>query len=271
MPRRPPQELLRRLPWCTCVSASASQSRAQCRAREFCCKILVGSQPAGAYKLCEARRPAQPRRRPMSRILRKPRQPAARTASAACPARPAAKAPRQARPAAKAPRHASAPVTDLDRLRGSQAGPPEALLRRVARLERSCSRASLHSGKRDSPRAGALVWPSCQWDGGNKQYKTPVAAVVERLRHVHDHALPGRALARECCEVGLGRRQPGQSMRPPPRLCCVPLSPGRSSPWRLCPPWTLSSNPVSHTHSPSHAPPSPSCSLLTSATLLPGA
>ena len=37
----PSQESLRRLPWCTCVSASASQSRAQCRAREFCCKILV--------------------------------------------------------------------------------------------------------------------------------------------------------------------------------------------------------------------------------------
>ena len=29
------QESLRRLPWCTCVSASAHQSRAQCRAREF--------------------------------------------------------------------------------------------------------------------------------------------------------------------------------------------------------------------------------------------
>ena len=26
--------------WCTCVSASASQSRAQCCARELCCKIL---------------------------------------------------------------------------------------------------------------------------------------------------------------------------------------------------------------------------------------
>ena len=26
--------------WCTCVSASARQSRAQCRAREFGCKIL---------------------------------------------------------------------------------------------------------------------------------------------------------------------------------------------------------------------------------------
>ena len=35
------QESLRRLPWCTCVSASASQSRAQCCAREFCCKILL--------------------------------------------------------------------------------------------------------------------------------------------------------------------------------------------------------------------------------------
>ena len=33
-------ESLRRLPWCTCVSASARQSRAQCCAREFCCKIL---------------------------------------------------------------------------------------------------------------------------------------------------------------------------------------------------------------------------------------
>ena len=31
---------LRRLPWCTCVSASARQSRAQCRAREFCGKLL---------------------------------------------------------------------------------------------------------------------------------------------------------------------------------------------------------------------------------------
>ena len=36
----PSQESLRRLPWCTCVSASARQSRAQCCAREFCCKIL---------------------------------------------------------------------------------------------------------------------------------------------------------------------------------------------------------------------------------------
>ena len=35
------QESLRRLPWCTCVSASARQSRAQCCAREFCCKILL--------------------------------------------------------------------------------------------------------------------------------------------------------------------------------------------------------------------------------------
>ena len=34
------RESLRRLPWCTCVSASARQSRAQCSAREFCCKIL---------------------------------------------------------------------------------------------------------------------------------------------------------------------------------------------------------------------------------------
>ena len=53
----PSQESLRRLPWCTCVSASASQSRAQscaqCRAREFCSKILfspgertVRGQPA---------------------------------------------------------------------------------------------------------------------------------------------------------------------------------------------------------------------------------
>ena len=30
----------RRLPWCTCVSASARQSRAQCCAREFGCEIL---------------------------------------------------------------------------------------------------------------------------------------------------------------------------------------------------------------------------------------
>jgi len=36
----PRASLLRRLPWCTCVSASARQSRAQCRAREFSCKIL---------------------------------------------------------------------------------------------------------------------------------------------------------------------------------------------------------------------------------------
>ena len=34
------QESLRRLPWCTCVSASASQSRAQCCARELSSKIL---------------------------------------------------------------------------------------------------------------------------------------------------------------------------------------------------------------------------------------
>merc|ERR1711924_295419 len=33
-------ESLRRLQWCTCVSASARQSRAQCCAREFFCKIL---------------------------------------------------------------------------------------------------------------------------------------------------------------------------------------------------------------------------------------
>ena len=31
----PSQESLRRLPWCTCVSASARQSRAQCCAREL--------------------------------------------------------------------------------------------------------------------------------------------------------------------------------------------------------------------------------------------
>ena len=38
----PSQESLRRLPWCTCVSASARQSRAQCCARaQFCCKILL--------------------------------------------------------------------------------------------------------------------------------------------------------------------------------------------------------------------------------------
>ena len=40
------QEPLRRLPWCTCVSASASQSRAQSCARELCCKILF-SHDAG--------------------------------------------------------------------------------------------------------------------------------------------------------------------------------------------------------------------------------
>ena len=40
----PSQESLRRLPWCTCVSASARQSRAQCCAREFCCKILFLDQ-----------------------------------------------------------------------------------------------------------------------------------------------------------------------------------------------------------------------------------
>ena len=32
--------------WCTCVSASARQSRAQCCAREFCCKILFISASA---------------------------------------------------------------------------------------------------------------------------------------------------------------------------------------------------------------------------------
>ena len=37
----PSQESLRRLPWCTCVSASARQSRAQCCATEFCCRILL--------------------------------------------------------------------------------------------------------------------------------------------------------------------------------------------------------------------------------------
>ena len=31
----------RRLARCTCVSASARQSRAQCRARELCCTILM--------------------------------------------------------------------------------------------------------------------------------------------------------------------------------------------------------------------------------------
>ena len=31
-----------------CVSASARQSRAQCRAREFCCKILFGPVPSDA-------------------------------------------------------------------------------------------------------------------------------------------------------------------------------------------------------------------------------
>ena len=30
--------------WCTCASASARQSRAQCRAREFCCKILIADR-----------------------------------------------------------------------------------------------------------------------------------------------------------------------------------------------------------------------------------
>ena len=37
----PSQESLRRLPWCTCVSASARQSRAQCCAREFICKFFI--------------------------------------------------------------------------------------------------------------------------------------------------------------------------------------------------------------------------------------
>ena len=41
------QESLRRLPWCTCVSASARQSRAQCCAREFCCKILFVGRVVG--------------------------------------------------------------------------------------------------------------------------------------------------------------------------------------------------------------------------------
>ena len=36
----PSQESLRRLPWCTCVSASAHQSRAQCCARELCVKFF---------------------------------------------------------------------------------------------------------------------------------------------------------------------------------------------------------------------------------------
>ena len=43
-------ESLRRLPWCTCVSASARQSRAQCRARELCCKILM-LKPCTAHTL----------------------------------------------------------------------------------------------------------------------------------------------------------------------------------------------------------------------------
>ena len=34
LPATPSQESLRRLPWCTCVSASARQSRAQCCARD---------------------------------------------------------------------------------------------------------------------------------------------------------------------------------------------------------------------------------------------
>ena len=42
----PSQESLRRLPWCTCVSASARQSRAQCCATEFRCKILISHQSA---------------------------------------------------------------------------------------------------------------------------------------------------------------------------------------------------------------------------------
>ena len=53
------QESLRRLPWCTCVSASARQSRAQCRAREFCCKILSMTSAFGA---CPAWRRPQPRK-----------------------------------------------------------------------------------------------------------------------------------------------------------------------------------------------------------------
>ena len=42
----PSQESLRRLPWCTCVSASARQSRAQCCAREFMyvCRKMKNSQ-----------------------------------------------------------------------------------------------------------------------------------------------------------------------------------------------------------------------------------
>ena len=67
----------------------------------------------------EARRPPAPpacatSHAPDVQTLRKPRQPAARTASTTYPARPAAPAPRQRRPATHAPRHTSAPVTDLD-------------------------------------------------------------------------------------------------------------------------------------------------------------
>ena len=37
----PSQESLRRLPWCTCASASARQSRAQCKKKEIISKPLL--------------------------------------------------------------------------------------------------------------------------------------------------------------------------------------------------------------------------------------
>ena len=49
--RRPPckKNLPRSLLLFTCVSASARQSRAQCRAREFCCKIPLYKTPSSQF------------------------------------------------------------------------------------------------------------------------------------------------------------------------------------------------------------------------------
>ena len=66
------RESLRRLQWCTCVSASARQSRAQFCAREFCCKILSSDHgdPQAVF------RPESPRKSPVSaRDAPAPRRP----------------------------------------------------------------------------------------------------------------------------------------------------------------------------------------------------
>ena len=141
---------------------ASSASPARPHAREPPHPVALPASAPVLLAPAQASRPKTPPSFPASlrifasarpQTLRKPRQPAARTASATCPARLAAPAPRPPEPATPAPRHSSAPIA-AHVLTASSLRCRRPSSRRAARLGRSPSGSMLRDyfsrGARDS-------------------------------------------------------------------------------------------------------------------------